>query len=81
MKGCVLLICSRSLYIVCTSCCGCHSQHKKDPPREFPLQYDYVYAVSMTRFMLSPLSYTVRPTSNGAPDNSGIGSNHRVVAM
>ena len=31
----------------------------------------YVYAVPMTRFM-SPLSYTVKPTSNGAPDNSGI---------
>ena len=31
--------------------------------------------------MLSPLSYTVRPTLNGAPDNTGICSNHRVVAM
>ena len=47
-------------------------------PGNVQSQYYYVYAVPMTRFMSSPLSYTVRPTANGAPDNTGIGSNHRL---
>ena len=46
-------------------------------PGKVQSQYYYVYAVPMSPIMF-PLSHTVKPTANGAPDNSGIGSNHRL---
>ena len=46
-------------------------------PGKVQSQYYYVYAMPMSPIMF-PLSHTVKPTANGAPDNTGIGSNHRL---